>query len=97
MHRLFGTSNLSLMSYLRLEVKQGCFFIALGQAVYAHKLLEKANMGNCNPCHTPMEIRLKLSTKCLNTEVDATMYKSLMGSLRYLVHTMPVITSTVVL
>ncbi|XP_039827389.1 secreted RxLR effector protein 161-like [Panicum virgatum] len=36
-----------------------------------------------------MEVRLKLSTKSTTPEVDATMYRSLVGSLRYLVHTWP--------
>lgn len=39
-----------------------------------------------------MEVRLRLSTKSMTPEVDATMYRSLVGSLRYLVHTCPDIT-----
>ncbi|KAK8455568.1 hypothetical protein SEVIR_4G141001v4 [Setaria viridis] len=46
-------------------------------------------MVNCNPCSTPMEVRLQLSSKSTSEEVDATMYRSLVGSLRYLVHTRP--------
>jgi hypothetical protein len=65
----------------------------LGQAVYltvyAKKLLEKAGMAACKPTSTPMEVRLKLSTKSTTPEVDATMYRSLVGSLRYLIHVGP--------
>lgn len=69
------------------SIKQGRDAITLGQVAYACKLLEKAGMGTCNPCHTPMEVRLKLSAKRSTPEVDVTMYRSLVGSLRYLVHT----------
>ena len=90
MRRAFRMSDLGLLSYyLGIEVKQGRNAITLGQAAYAMKLLKKAGMEGCNPCHTPMEVRLKLSTRSTTPEVDATMYRSLVGSLRYLVHTRP--------
>ncbi|XP_066361278.1 uncharacterized mitochondrial protein AtMg00810-like [Miscanthus floridulus] len=96
MSRLFRMSDLGLLSfYLRLEVKQGEDAIKLGQAAYAQKLLEKVGMGASNPCHTPMEVRLKLSAKSSTPEVDAMMYRSLVGSLCYLVHTRPDITYVV--
>jgi hypothetical protein len=89
-------SDLGLLSfYLGLEVKQGCDSIALGQAAYTRMLLEKGGMGTCNPCHTLMEVQLKLSLKSSTSEVDVTMYKSLVGSQRYLVHTRPDITFAV--
>lgn len=90
MRRLFRMSDLGLLSYyLGIEVKQGRSAITLGQAAYAKKLLEKAGLGSCKPCHTPMEVHLRLSTKSTTPEVDATMYRRLVGSLRYLVHTRP--------
>ncbi|XP_066323855.1 secreted RxLR effector protein 161-like [Miscanthus floridulus] len=42
-----------------------------------------------------MEVRLKLSTKSTTSKVDATEYRSLIGSLRYLIHTCPDITFVV--
>jgi hypothetical protein len=88
MHRLFQMRDLGPLSfYFKLNVKQGCDS-TLGQATYARKLLEKASMGTCNTCHTPMEVRLKLSKKSSTPKVDATMNRCLVGSLRYLVHTM---------
>lgn len=70
MHRLFRLSDIGLLSYLEPR----------GQVAYTRKLLEKADIGNCNPCHMPMEARMKLLTKSSTPEVDATMYKSLVGS-----------------
>ena len=61
----------------------------LGQSAYALKLLEQSGMTECKPCVTLMEERLKL------TKVDATLYRSIIGSLRYLVHTRPDIAFTV--
>ncbi|XP_066350344.1 secreted RxLR effector protein 161-like [Miscanthus floridulus] len=46
-------------------------------------------MAGCNLCHALMEARLKLSKDGTTEEVDATEYRSLVGSLHYLVHTRP--------
>lgn len=42
-------------------------------------------MAGCS--HTPMVVHLKLSKKGTTTEVDATEYRNLVGSLQYLIHT----------
>jgi hypothetical protein len=52
------------------------------------KILEAAGMVECNSAQTPMEERLKLSRNS-EIEEDATLYRKLIGSLRYLVHTRP--------
>jgi hypothetical protein len=46
--------------------------------------VEKDGLEGCNPCATPMEPRLKLSKESSAPLVDCTLYKSLIGSLRYL-------------
>jgi hypothetical protein len=46
-------------------------------------------MKGCNPCHVPMENRLKLSKNDKTPSVDKTKYRSVIGSLRYLVNTRP--------
>ena len=46
-------------------------------------------MAECKPCVTPMEERLKLTKASTATNVDATLYRSIIGGLRYLVHTRP--------
>ena len=49
-------------------------------------------MAECKPCATPMEEQLKLTKASTTVKVDATLYRSIGGSLRYLVHTRPDIT-----
>jgi hypothetical protein len=63
--------------------------IYISQSGYARKVLDKIGMAGCNPCHTPMEPRLKLSKNSSGSPVNATEYRRLVGSLRYLVHTRP--------
>jgi hypothetical protein len=48
-----------------------------------------SGMTGCNPCHVPIEARLKLSKQSTQPLVDATAYQSIIGSLRYLVNTHP--------
>lgn len=87
MQDLFQMSDLGLLSYyLGIEVKQEDGEIRICQASYAAKILEDAGMEHCNSCWTPMENRLKL-TKNTGEIVDATKYRSVIGSLRYLVNT----------
>lgn len=53
------------------------------------KILKSAGMSECNPCATPMESRLKLSKTKEEEVVDSTAYRSIIGSLRYIVNTRP--------
>jgi hypothetical protein len=61
----------------------------LCQARYAVKILEASGMADSNSAQTPMEERLKLSQNSEAEEEDATLYRKLISSLRYLVHTRP--------
>ena len=86
----FKMSDLGLLHYyLGIEVKQSAEGISLSQGAYARKILEKNGMATCNPCQVPMEARLKLSKFSTEPPVDATAYRSVVGSLRYLVNTRP--------
>jgi hypothetical protein len=90
MKTLFSMSDLGLLSYyLGIEVMQSSQGIFINQATYATKILEKCGMKDCNPCQTPMEPRLKLSKHSTANAVDNTQYRSVVGSLRYLLHTRP--------
>ncbi|WVZ91404.1 hypothetical protein U9M48_037581 [Paspalum notatum var. saurae] len=90
MKRSFKMSDLGCLSYyLGIEVRQEHARITLCQAAYAAKLLDKVGMADCNSVHIPMETGLKLSKDSPNPPVDPTHYRSIVGSLRYLVHTHP--------
>ena len=52
-------------------------------------------MAECKPCVTLMDERLKLTKASTAVKVDATLYQSIVGGLRYLVHTRPDITFAV--
>ena len=86
----FQISDLGALSYyLDIEVRQGKEELTLGQSVYASKLLERSGMAECKPCVTPMEEWLKLTKASITAKVDATLYRSIIGGLHYLVHTRP--------
>ena len=78
-----------LSFYLGIEVHQDDSGITIRQTAYTERVVELARLTDCNPALTPMEERLKLSRDSTMEEVDATQYRHLVGSLRYLVHTRP--------
>ncbi|XP_066316383.1 uncharacterized mitochondrial protein AtMg00810-like [Miscanthus floridulus] len=84
----FLMSDLNALSYhLGIEVRQGKEAFTLGQSTYASKLLERSDMAECKLWVTSMEERLKLTKANTTAKVDATLYRSIIGGLRYLVHT----------
>ncbi|XP_062230106.1 uncharacterized mitochondrial protein AtMg00810-like [Phragmites australis] len=90
MMSIFQMSDLGLLIYfLGIEVSQGEGGITLCQSAYASKLLERSGMEGCNTCHASLEERLKLSKASTTPPVDAMHYRSIVGGLRYLVHTRP--------
>jgi hypothetical protein len=96
MMEIFRMNDLGPLSYyLGIEVKQSAEGISLSQCTYATKLLEKTGMKDCNPCAVTMEPKLKLSKNGDNSSVDQTDYRSLIGSLRYLLHTRSELTFSV--
>ena len=90
MTREFDMTNLgSLSSYLGIEVKQSKDFIFLSQMVYVQKVLQHANLGQCNSAITPLESQVKFLSEEGKSTVNSTTYRSLIGSLRYVRHTRP--------
>ena len=90
MKELFRMSDLGLLSYyLGIEVRQETDKIVLCQGSYVEKILDAAGMGGCNLCHTPAETRSKIGKRNGGEAIDATLYRSIIGSLRYLVNSRP--------
>ena len=81
----FEMTDIGLMAYyLGIEVKQKEEGIFISQESYAKDILKKFRMDDCNPVSTPVECGVKMSKYDEGERVDATLFKSLVGSLRYL-------------
>lgn len=72
-----------------MEVRPREKDITIYQKSYVAKILQQCNMVFCNHTDTPMEQRVKLNVAKKGTEYDVARYKSIIGSLRYLVNTRP--------
>ncbi|KAG6409647.1 hypothetical protein SASPL_127688 [Salvia splendens] len=86
----FEMTDIGLMAYyLGVEVKQREDGIFIIQEHYAKEILKKFKMEDCKPINTTVECEAKLSKNDKEEKVDPTLYKSLVGSLRYLTCTRP--------
>lgn len=89
----FEMTDMGLMSYfLGIEVLQTEQGIFISQRKYAADILRRFKMESCNPIMTPVQERLKLEKDGPGDFVNPTLYKQLVGSLRYLTSTRPDIT-----
>nr|GEU54117.1 retrovirus-related Pol polyprotein from transposon TNT 1-94 [Tanacetum cinerariifolium] len=70
--------------FLGLQVNQSPCGIFINQSKYVLEILKKYGMESCDPVATPMEIKDKLDLDQNGTPVDATEYRSMIGSLMYL-------------
>nr|GEV92867.1 retrovirus-related Pol polyprotein from transposon TNT 1-94 [Tanacetum cinerariifolium] len=90
MTREFEMTDIGLMSYyLGIEVKQTNEGTFICQERYAKEILKRFDMDKCNPVGTPIEHKVKPSKYDGGKAVDSTLFKSLVGSLRYLTCTRP--------
>ncbi|GKE62796.1 ribonuclease H-like domain, reverse transcriptase, RNA-dependent DNA polymerase [Tanacetum coccineum] len=71
------------------EVTQTNGDISIKQSAYASKILEEAGMIDCNETLIPMDPGTRLTKITEGTMVNSTEYQSLIGCLRYLLHTRP--------
>jgi hypothetical protein len=85
-----GQKEIGLLSYyLGIEVTQKPGEITICQSAYADKIIEVCGMKGCNPVDIPMEQQCKLIPGKRDKVLAATKYKSIVGSLIYLVNTRP--------
>ncbi|PKA54694.1 putative mitochondrial protein [Apostasia shenzhenica] len=70
--------------FLGLEVNQGDEGIFISQEGYAKEILKRYNMEDCNSINTPIEMGSKVTREREGRFVDPTLYKSLVGSRKYL-------------
>ena len=96
MTKEFEMTNLNLMSYfLGIEVIQGDDGIFIHQRKFAIEFLKKFKMEDSNPFKTPIETEIKHTKEGDGRTVDATYFKQIVGSLRYLTCTRPDLCYTV--
>lgn len=86
----FEMSDLGLLAYyLGIEVSQAEGNISIKQSAYATKILKEVGMTDCNKTLIPMDPGTRLTKNTEGTMVNSTEYRSLIGCLRYLLHTRP--------
>jgi Reverse transcriptase (RNA-dependent DNA polymerase) len=85
MMREFKMSDFGLLTYyLGIEVRQTASMITMCQENFEQKILKECGMEECNLVLAPMKAKLKLSKNSNSESVDQTKYKSIVGSLWYL-------------
>lgn len=85
MTKAFETIHIGLISYyLDIEVKQEDGDILITQEGYTNEVLKRFKMEDSKPVSTPIQCGIKLSKHEEGDNVDPTLYKSLIGSIRYL-------------
>nr|GEW88632.1 ribonuclease H-like domain, reverse transcriptase, RNA-dependent DNA polymerase [Tanacetum cinerariifolium] len=90
MEEKFAMSDLGLLAYyLGIEVTQTIGDISIKQSAYASKILKEARMIDYNETLIPMDPGIRLTKNTEGTMVNSTEYRSLIGCLRYLLHTRP--------
>ena len=90
MKKKYEMSDLGLLHYfLGIGIIQSDEGIFITQEKYAKALLERFKMIGCNPVATPLVVNEKFQKEDGSGEADATLYRSLVGSLLYLTATRP--------
>ncbi|XP_071738633.1 uncharacterized mitochondrial protein AtMg00810-like [Rutidosis leptorrhynchoides] len=78
-----------LHSFLGISVTRSKNGLFLSQQAYAHTIIERSGLSDCNPVSTPVDTNGKLSSKHGKLFADPTKYRRLAGALHYLTFTRP--------
>nr|GEY26889.1 hypothetical protein [Tanacetum cinerariifolium] len=78
-----------MMFFLGLHVNQSPSGIFINQSNYVNEILKKYRLNTYDTIGTPMDIKDKLDLDQIRTSVDATKYRSMIGSLMYLTSSRP--------
>ncbi|KAK9074412.1 hypothetical protein SSX86_007010 [Deinandra increscens subsp. villosa] len=88
--REFAMKDLGPLTYfLGISVQRDNNGLFLSQTKYAHEILQRAKMSDCNSCHTPVDTSAKLGANAGDPVSDPTHFRSLAGALQYLTFTRP--------
>ena len=83
-------TDLGILSYfLGIEFKKAKGLLIIHQQKYATELLKRFKMMSCNPTSTPVELGLRFVKDESEKSMDRTLFKQVVGSLRYLCNTRP--------
>ena len=86
----FEMSDMGEMQYfLGLQIRQTAAGISICQTKYVEDMLRRFNMQNCKAVSTPLVVGSKLMKVDESPLCDATLYRSMVGSLMYLTTTRP--------
>ncbi|GJT86732.1 retrovirus-related pol polyprotein from transposon TNT 1-94 [Tanacetum coccineum] len=75
--------------FLGLQISQNPRGIFINQSKYANEILKKFDLHKSDPVDTPMVERTKLDEDLSGIPVDQTQYRSMIGSLMYLIASRP--------
>jgi len=88
-----GEFEMSMMDelkyFLRLQIKQEDEGIYISQQKYIRDILKRFDVQDCKPMATPMSGSLSLDKGELGKVVDNKLYRSMIGSLLYLITSRP--------
>ena len=96
MKKEFKMSMVGKLNYfLGLQVKQWKDGIFISQKKHTKNLVKRFGLDSKKHTSTPMSSLIKLSLDATSVEVDPTLYRSMIGSLLYLITSKPDITFSV--